>query len=239
MNIYTDEAGSMRNPSTNYKDKYFYISLIVLDNKNKVVNRRKKRYVSKNVEALKEINNNRKHLSSTMFDSNDKFIELKSVCLNPKTKFDILDYCLRDIEKSVFLCKVINDNTKPGFFKNTANAYNFILKNALIRLAKDLDLHDEPLIINIDNRNVANNNLKGLEQYLQTELLLSYDYFSSVSIVYHESENCNIVQLADLVAGIHFASVRCTKSREFLLKLGENGTIIRNYTFAYKKYEKK
>ena len=83
-NIYIDESGSM---TTDYYKKYpyFVIALVVPKDKEKT-KRVFKRYISKNINELKQIDTKNK-----MFKGNN-FLELKGSALNYQNKINFLDF---------------------------------------------------------------------------------------------------------------------------------------------------
>lgn len=240
LNIYIDESGSMRNPPTNYNDQFFFISMLVLDSaQSKYLKRRKRKYVRSNMEQLKNENQitllRNKHRSekTTMFNDN-KFLELKGSCLSFGTKKDILsNIFLRNslLKDSLFLVEVDNARTRKNFFADTERAFNYLLRISLITLARKKNIKENNITIHIDNRNIANSSINGLEKYLNHELCVKTEIYNSITVLYYNSEDSDHIQVIDLVANIHFSSRDDRRARQVLSKFVQEEIIIQLFKF--------
>lgn len=240
IHIFVDESGSMKNPPSHPTNRFFFMPFLVLNEKKaKKMRIKKRRYVSKNMKKLKrenEITKNKhpKRDDSALMFYKEKFKELKGSCLSFSTKRDIVSdvFLSNDLGKnSLFLIKVINGATHPNFFTDVELAFNFIMKCSLKRLAKDLSWSEQVVHIHIDNRNIANTSIDGLEAYLNKELTIKGGSIKEINVSYHDSEKNDLIQIIDLVANLHFSSAFDSRCKQLLEDLEKNDCVIRNYQF--------
>lgn len=235
INLYIDESGSLtKNPSK--FNRFFFIGIVNVKNPTRI-KRRFERFVSSNMEELQEINN--KHIAkakargeakpSTMF-VNGKFKELKGNVLTKEMKFKFLDYICVDNEVEFYLIKFDNCYQQKNFLNNTARAFNYLLKLAFTKMAHDKTLEGS-LHLHLDNRNVRTDSVRLLEEYLNTELVTAQNLYESIVAEYFSSENCKFVQIADVIANVHFSSYNSRDYKIKLKEIEEKGYIKLNFTF--------
>ena len=98
-NLYIDESGSLTNNCEEYKQPFFIISIIKVRNE-KVLHRNLKRFVSRNMKILKNLDK-----ASKMF-INGKFAELKGSALNGALKRTFVDEIAKGEPFELFYIKV-------------------------------------------------------------------------------------------------------------------------------------
>ncbi len=105
--------------------------------------------------------------------------------------------------------------------------FSFLVRD-IIRANTD-DIH-----LNLDNRTVKVASLNSLIDYIKIEAYAKWGFNKNISIKYHDSKQCKIVQIADLVAN----SVRRKYDRgvdDFYSKLN----IVKSIKFPYKTFRDK
>lgn len=118
-NLYIDESGSM---TCEYCDKipYFVIAIIRVKNKDKL-KRVYKRFISKNIERLRELDTTNK-----MF-TNNTFIELKGSCFDYQMKNKFIEYFCKNNYFEIFYIRIENKRITT-LYKNTARAFNYVFE---------------------------------------------------------------------------------------------------------------
>lgn len=235
-NIYIDESGSMCKNPRNIGDRFFFIGMVKVNNQDRV-KRRMKRLISKNLNDLKLIDEQhylneteKGHAKPSSMFVNGKFNELKGSVLTREMKFKFIDYICVDNILEVFLIKVDNQKLNEHFFDNIARSFNYILKLALKNIYTN-KLLDGDLFLHLDNRNVRTNTVYLLEEYLNTELVTADNYYTKIKAEYFQSENCSLIQIADVIANIHYSSQFSYEYKKELQKLQDNGYIKNSFTF--------
>lgn len=203
LNIfYVDESGSMTKKYLNYyKNQYFVICLLRIKNKEKL-KRVFKRFVSSNYEELKKIDKDYK-----MFDKNGKFKELKGslFSFDMKKKF-IYFFCQNHLfEIYYIICD--NRKVKDYFYKNTARAFNYLIKLCFEHFTKYNYISFGENYLFIDERNVRTESRATLEDYLNTELATGIHIQDGFYVEYNESDTREFIQLADVFANIYYSSL--------------------------------
>lgn len=74
-----------------------------------------------------------------------------------------------------------------------------------------------------------------MQEYLNTELVIANAYYSSITAEYFQSENCTLIQLADIVANIHYSSQFNKEYKNKLEELIEKGYVKNKFTFKLNK----
>jgi hypothetical protein len=223
--LYIDESGSMTKKSNKYK--YFVTCVIVPTDKVKL-KRVFKRYISKNLEKLKILDRENK-----MFDKNGKFLELKGSQLTKQCKKDFLNYFTKNKLFDVYFIQLNNKEVKDRFYENTARAFNYPLR----LLIQNFMIYDYPNVnkyfLNIDERNQNTKTYYFLEEYLNTEIGLPKD--RDFSVIYHDSANSYLVQLADVFANIYYSNLMNGFYKEDLENMEKNEILKMIFNFPYTK----
>ncbi|MGN1208434.1 MAG: DUF3800 domain-containing protein, partial [Christensenellales bacterium] len=166
INIYIDESGSMTNNCEEYKQPFFVISLIKVT-KADILKKNLKRFVSDNLKLLKSIDKQNK-----MF-INGKFAELKGSAFNGALKRKFVEKIIKDKPFELYYIKLHNKKAKPELLINKARAFNFLLKLFFQHNLKNRNFENDEYFLQIDERNIKTQAKNTLEDYLNTELILS------------------------------------------------------------------
>lgn len=220
MDIYIDESGSI----TEFfkRDPYFIIAFFIPDDKD---NMKKifRRYISKNINKFKKDTRYR-----IMFHESGKFKELKGSCMTFGDKKDFLDYFCQRENWKVFYARLNNSRANSDALNNTARSFNYLIKSALEKEIMKNFIDEENFNLQIDNRNVKLREQFFLEEYLNTEI--GMETGKKFNIIYFESEDNTLIQVADVLANILFSShfkkeyaelIKKMKDEKFLVKIME------------------
>ncbi|HPX70829.1 MAG TPA: DUF3800 domain-containing protein, partial [Bacillota bacterium] len=188
--LYVDESGSMTYKYRNHHN--FFVVCIIRAIKPDIIKKNYKRFVSKNFEKLKSLDNDKK-----MF-LNGKFKELKGNMFTPQLKREFADYICRNSSLEIFYILIDNTKVDESLYSNTARAFNYVLKLALINFINCKLIANDALLIQLDERNERPDSVRFLEDYLNTELQLTGLISGDVKIKYFDSCNNQIVQIADV-----------------------------------------
>ena len=211
MQICIDESGSINNHS-NYCP-YFVIALVHVIDKEKT-RRAYKRFVSSNLNRLRELDSEKKNgkglvlkQGNKMF-KNGKFCELKGSQLDPDMKRRFLSFFASEKHFEVFYIKMNNAKLSDKICSNTARAFNYPLKLALGHFIRSGLLPDEECSLQLDERNERTEAKYFLEQYLNTELIMDGTSNGLFSVHYFDSEYNRIIQIADVYANWFYSHLK-------------------------------
>ncbi|KGF09046.1 hypothetical protein HMPREF1633_12925 [Tissierellia bacterium S5-A11] len=221
MNIYIDESGTINNQ---FKNEYFIITLIILDNPT-TLKRSYKRFVSSNLEELKRIDNKQK-----MF-LNGKFHELKGSALNKPMKQEFINFFSRKNNFSLFYIKVDNSRLKDTFCSNTSRVFNYLLKIALDYFIRNNYIPSENHLLQLDERNERTESRFFLEDYLNTELCITGINQGNFAVSYFDSANNSNIQIADVFSNILYSHLKTGNYADELKTLRDNGIL--KYIFEF------
>ncbi len=215
--IYIDESGSM---TINYCDIHPYFVIAMVRTKDSVKLKKVfKRFVSKHLHELKAADS-----KGSMFTGN-KFKELKGNCFTPKLKREFVRYFCRNEHFEVFY--IIADNRKIAqnnegiLYKNTARAFNYLIRLSLEYYIKNGYLHNDNLNLQLDERNEKTEAKHFLENYLNTELVCNHVLSGDCTVSYFDSGNNHIIQIADVFANLMYSELKTnsyTKEFDFMKK---------------------
>lgn len=215
--IYIDESGSM---TINYCDIHPYFVIAMVRTKDSVKLKKVfKRFVSKHLHELKAADS-----KGSMFAGN-KFKELKGNCFTPKLKREFVRYFCRNEHFEVFY--IIADNRKIAqnnegiLYKNTARAFNYLIRLSLEYYIKNGYLHNDNLSLQLDERNEKTEAKHFLENYLNTELVCNHVLSGDCTVSYFDSSNNHIIQIADVFANLMYSELKTnayTKEFDFMKK---------------------
>lgn len=128
INLFIDESGSMT-CDCHKGDNNFIISIIYTDNKD-LLKKAYRYFVKSHYKELKT--SDRKH---KMFN-NDKFVELKGAAMPLPIKKEFVKFLCQNPIFKVFYIITDNKYIEEKFYKNTARAFNYLLRKALEFLIK-------------------------------------------------------------------------------------------------------
>ncbi|MCM1534230.1 MAG: DUF3800 domain-containing protein [Corallococcus sp.] len=202
VSIFIDESGSMTTEYTEYSP-YFLIALVIPQSA-RALKTTYKRFVHQHLDELKKLDKNNK-----MF-LNGKFKELKGSEFSPDLKRQFVEYFCRDNQLQIYYIVLDNKAIDKKFYKNTARAFNYSVKVALIHLiGHNYISNDEDIIIQIDERNQRTDAKAVLQEYLNTELSLEEDLcHKDIEVQYFDSCNNHLIQVADVFANLYYSELR-------------------------------
>lgn len=195
--LYIDESGSMTKYSNKYK--HFITCIIVPTNRDKL-RRVFKRYISKNINKLREVDTQNK-----MFDRNGNFLEIKGSQLTRELKLDFLNFFTKNKLFDLYYIQLDNDTVSEEFYKNTARAFNYPLKLLIQNyMVRDYS-GSSKYFLNIDERNQNTKTYYFLEEYLNTEVGLSNNI--DFLVTYYDSSQSHLIQIADVFSNIYYSNL--------------------------------
>ena len=223
--LYIDESGSM---TTKHSDTngYFVVAILVVHDRKKL-KKVFKRYISKKMNRLKELDRDGK-----MFDE-DKFRELKGSALSINFKKDFADYLSENNLFKVLFVTIDNNALKDGkLYESTARAFNYVLKCALTYYIHQEILPSGDYNIQIDERNTKTYSINALEDYLWLDLVIDKELMNNVKIEYFHSEDNICIQIADFFANLTFSSLHNNPGyKETIISLRNSGYLVDNFVF--------
>lgn len=195
--LYIDESGSMTKYSNKYK--HFITCIIVPTNRDKL-RRVFKRYISKNINKLREVDTQNK-----MFDRNGNFLEIKGSQLTRELKLDFLNFFTKNKLFDLYYIQLDNDTVSEEFYKNTARAFNYPLKLLIQNyMVRDYS-GSSKYFLNIDERNQNTKTYYFLEEYLNTEVGLSNNI--DFLVTHYDSSQSHLIQIADVFSNIYYSNL--------------------------------
>lgn len=227
-NLYIDESGSMTS-SYSAKHHYFVISIVrVLDKCD--LKRSIKRFVHSHWNELKLSDKNNKMFSA------EKFLELKGSAMSMTLKKTFAQYLAQKKSFEVFYILLDNRAVDDELYKNTARAFNFMIKKALTYfIHKKYLKKKEDIIIQIDERNERPEAKLHLQEYLNTELQLGEKLTGEIVVEYFDSCNNSLIQLADFFANLMFSNLETGNYNAEFDVLKDKGFIKNIFRFPLKK----
>ena len=228
MFLYIDESGSINNHDLR-NNPYFVVAIIHTKDR-KRLKTVYKRFVSKHMERLKELDQPQyrgKKLIKTggaMFQDG-KFRELKGTYFDPEMKREFLEFFTKDPCFEVFYIKIDNSALKDHFCQNTARVFNYPLRLALGYFIKYGYLPNEECCLQLDERNERTDSKHFLEQYLNTELIMNGSCKGPFNVDYFDSSNNIIIQIADVMANLLYSHLKNNCYEAELKMLQDKGVI--------------
>ena len=238
MNIYIDESGSINNKINSHSP--FVISLIYVKDKDKL-QRVYKRFVSSNLERLKELDKKRTDNKGKIIKEGGKmfngnaFRELKGTQFDPEMKRKFLEFFSRKPYFEVFYIRVNNLKITNKFCENTARCFNYLLRLAFNFFITKKLLPDEECILQLDERNERTETKYFLENYLNTELILNGSCNGVFKISYFDSVNNHFIQIADVFSNWYFSHLITGQYDKEFQELQNKGIIKYIFDFPRKK----
>ena len=223
--IFVDESGSM---TTEHASKrcFFVCAMVYVKNKKKLI-QVFKRFISKKLEDLNNIDYDNK-----MFVSG-KFFELKSNCLTPVLKQEMARYLCQNNLFEVYYYRIDNRRLKDGnMYKNTARAFNFMTTCALKYYIHQKQIPREDFTLHIDQRNTKPDAINSFEDYINIELTIKEKLVNEIKVQYFESNNNILIQVADFFSNLYFSFCHHPRRYKTLFDDLENtGYIHRDFVF--------
>ena len=198
MNIYGDESGSINNKQT-ARNPHFVVCLVrVLDVEK--LKRVYKRFVSSNLDELRRLDAG----TGKMF-KDGKFYELKGSCFDKPMKIKFVDFFAKRPLFELYFIITDNNQLTDSICANTARAYNYLVCKAFSCFRKRTLLPDEPCLLQLDERNERTETKYFLENYLNTELVLTGIFSHDFQVRYFDSAQNRLIQIADVFSNIMFS----------------------------------
>lgn len=233
ISMYIDESGSIH-PTSQKLNRYFIIG-IVIPKDSKKLKRVYKNFIRKNIDELRKLD-----IEGKMFDSNNKFIELKGSSMDKKMKLEFIEFFCKNSLFEVRYIILDNNLLDSRFIKNKARTFNYLLKIFLINSIKKKYIVDKEIFLQIDERNVKTDSKYSLEDYLNQELLLNDNLIENVQVQYFDSSQNCFIQIADVFSNIMYSNLITKGSyNEQLKKLQQDKYILPPFIFPKEKFENK
>lgn len=198
MNIYGDESGSINNKQES-RNSHFVVCLVRALDVDKL-KRVYKRFISSNLEELRRLDAG----SGKMF-KDGKFYELKGSCFDKPMKQKFVEFFSRSPLFELYYIVTDNSQLTDSICANTARAYNYLVCKALLCFRNRGLLPDESCLLQLDERNERTETKYFLENYLNTELVLTGCFSSDFRVQYFDSSQNKIIQVADVFSNIMFS----------------------------------
>lgn len=237
INIYVDESGSINNQLKNH-DKFVVCLLKVNDIKN--VKRLYKRFVSKNIKRLEELDKEKVDpkdgsviKSGGRMFRNGKFNELKGSQFDKSMKIDFLKFFLENPHFELFYVVMDNEKLSDAFCKNKARAFNYAIRLSMGFFIKRELLDDEDCFMQLDERNERTDAKYFLENYLNTELSLEDGLNCHINVRYFDSSSNKLIQLADVFSNIMYSNLKTGAYQNEIQAMNDSGVI--KYIFQFPK----
>ncbi len=227
--IAIDESGSMTTKHCDLNiNRWFCVSMVVIK-KPQELKKTFKRWISHNIEKLRELDSNNK-----MFDGSGRFKELKSSLLRPADKINLLNYLCKNDYFEVLYIKIDNTLINDNFYDNTARAFNFVLGLSMRYHLNRSKLPKDKYHLYIDQRNTKTRAIHSLEDYLNIELVLEHELIESLRVEYQESHSNTFIQIADFFSNLYFSRVNSKAYNKIFTKYIKEGYLNCNFEFPIK-----
>ena len=229
MHLYIDESGSVNNHNASHCP-YFVIALIHVKD-HKKTQRAYKRFVSSNMERLRELDKDRIDPKGRIIKTggkmftNGKFSELKGSMFDADMKREFLSFFAEKQHFDVYFIKIANAKLSDKFCSNTARVFNYPLRLALGYYIKRGSLPNEECFLQLDERNERTETRYFLAEYLNTELIMNGSCNGPFHVQYFDSANHHIIQLADVYANWYYSHLLTGSYEKELKEQLESGII--------------
>ncbi len=224
INLFIDESGSMTCDYVN-GDSNFIICLIYTKNKD-LLKRSYKYFIKSHYQKLKSSDKRNK-----MFKDN-KFCELKGAAMPISLKKEFVEFLSKEPNFELYYIITDNKYIEEKFYKNTARAFNYLLRIALETLIRKRFLpNKEEIEIQIDERNERTGAKQVLQEYLNMELQLDQKLTEEIHVKYFDSIDNQIIQIADFFANLCYSHLMSNNYTEDIKKLKKSGILKYVFTF--------
>lgn len=237
MNIYMDESGSINNHVPG--NRYFVIAMVrVLDKA--ALKRAYKRFVSSNYTRLLELDQEKVNENTgkvikaggRMFTHN-KFKELKGAQFDRDMKRRFVAFFSQKRTFELYYIKIANEKLTDYFCQNTARVFNYTVRLALDYFLRNGYLPQEDCCLQLDERNEKTETRYFLENYLNTELTMNGVTTGKFDVIYFDSANNDLIQLADVFSNLYYSHLQTGSYEDAFKKLGESGIL--RFVFEFPK----
>lgn len=217
MQIYIDESGSITNKLAETQP-YFVICLVkVRDGDVHRLRRVYKRFVSGNIARLRQLD-----VAGKMFRSGH-FQELKGSQFDREMKHRFVDFFAQNNLFELYYLKLFNNELHPVFFRKSSLTFNYQLLHALEYFFAAGLLPQESCRIELDERNERVETRHYLENFLNTELVLSRTAIVDFKVSYYDSAANPLVQLADVFSNLYYAHLKTGAYSKAFARLHREG----------------
>lgn len=231
MQIYIDESGSITNKCAETQP-YFVICLVkVKDGDVPRLRRVYKRFVSANLRRLRELDT-----AGKMF-SGGRFRELKGSQFDREMKHRFVDFFARNNLFELYYLKLFNREMHPVFFRKSSLTFNYQLLHALEYFFAAGLLPQEHCRIELDERNDRTETRHYLENFLNTELVLSRTAIVDFKVNYFDSANNQLVQLADVFSNLYYTHLKTGSYGKLFHRLHRQGYLKYIYDVPFHPHE--
>lgn len=241
MNIYADESGSINNK---LGSKPFIIALVhVLDFKK--LNTVFKRFISSNLDALKELDKDFYNANGILTKKGNlmfhggKFNEIKGSQLNQEMKTNFVKYLIKKKYFELYYIKINNDLLTDKICENTARAFNYSIKLALSFFLEHNLISDEDCLLQLDERNERTEAKFFLENYLNTEFCLNNVTEKHYSVKYLDSADNPFIQIADVFANLYYSEINTGAYSDLFKELKDKDILKAVFEFPPRNKKKK
>lgn len=226
QHLYIDESGSMTTKFV--KDWPYFVIAVVRTETPKRLKSLHKRFVIKHMDELRAADQ-----AGKMF-KDDEFDELKGAAFTPALKRKFVDFFCHDGALEVFY--IVLDNRRVmasggDLYDNTARAFNYVLKLAIEYFIHKKLLPDDKYILQLDERNERTDTRHFLQNYLNTELRMENVLSEDVEVIYFDSAQNRMVQVADVLANVYYSNLLTGAYKPEIEKMGENGCLRNVFIF--------
>lgn len=229
VHLYIDESGSITKKINTAREHFFIISVLHVKDI-RALTSSFTRFINSNREELIKLD-----VHKVMFDSNNKFIELKGSALSPEMKIRFIEHIAKDNIFKVFYVRLDNRKNNNSFVQDKERAFNYILGHLLeYNLRCSYLPQNKSYRLYHDQRSIAVSNLSSLEDYLFIQLNLKRKFINKIKLTYHESQKVKLIQVADLFANILFSQGFTNTYNKLLRKLKKDDYLANTYNFPYR-----
>ena len=231
MQIFIDESGSITNKQS-ADQPYFVICLVKVNDGNAHRLRRVyKRFISANIDRLRELD-----VAGKMF-RNGHFHELKGSQFDRELKLRFVDFFAQYNLFELYYLKFFNRELHPVFFRKSSLTFNYQLLHALEYFFATGLLPQENCRIELDERNERLETRHYLENFLNTELVLSRTAIVDFKVNYYDSAANPLVQIADVFSNLYYAQLKTGAYSQAFQRLHREGYLKYIYDVPFHPHE--
>lgn len=188
MKLYIDESGSITK-IRNSHNRFFVLSLVETEDPKKVARifrRAKQSYIAQNPDcgfSVKE--------------------EIKGSAMSNEMKTHIFNALRNSTDIKVHYIIFDNWNAVERLKLKPSIAFNYLMFLKMCSIFRGREKGIE-LELKLDNRNCSVYGLNSLQEYLEIEFCLKNDKCSYIEVKYHESDQKELIQIADIFSNTLF-----------------------------------
>lgn len=200
--FYVDESGSMTKNGLKYLCNQYFVICIVHVKEEKMLKRAYRRFISSNIKYLKKDDK-----SHNMFYKTGKFKELKGAFMSIESKRRFVKYFCRYHYLELYYICSSNQLANSSFYSNKARAFNYLIRLCMEHNTLNNNLKKDYNLFHIDERNVSTKTVATLEEYLCIELVTVKRLQLGFSVIYHQSEVKELIQIADVFSNLYYSYI--------------------------------